>query len=410
MNKKIDEYNSIELFAGAGGTATGLHKAGFTPLLLNEIDKDASATLKLNYPNWNVNNSDIYDLDCSEFLGKVDLVQGGVPCQAFSVSGLAQGFKDVKGRGILFWQFARIIEETHPKVIMMENVKGLLFNDKGRAITVMINKLNSLGYNVAVQVLKAQYYGVGQQRERLILIGVDRKYGGNIPILYPKPSNHITTLKEALKDCPKSEGSSYSEKKKKMFKHIPAGGNWRNLPDELLKQYVTEKTYNRLIKHHNSTGMLKRLAWNKPSFTIMCCPQERLTERCHPDFIRPLTVRESARVQSFDDDYNFVGSISSQYRQIGNAVPVKLAYHIGCALEQMLKIIYSEEAQTNKNTSSFVVDYDDRKYSEIPPVNIPDDICEAVLDDDKFENIKNTTNYKNYMKQLMKQSKQMFTK
>lgn len=215
MDKNNNEYSSIELFAGAGGTATGLHKAGFTPLLLNEIDKDAAATLKLNYSDWNVNNSDIYDLDCSKFLDKVDLVQGGVPCQAFSVSGLAQGFKDAKGRGILFWQFARIIEETRPKVIMMENVKGLLFNDKGRAITVMINKLNSLGYNVAVQVLKAQYYGVGQQRERLIIIGVDKKYGNNIPILYPKPSSHITTLREALKNCPESEGSSYSEKKKR---------------------------------------------------------------------------------------------------------------------------------------------------------------------------------------------------
>ncbi|WP_169078260.1 DNA (cytosine-5-)-methyltransferase [Bifidobacterium erythrocebi] len=337
-------YVSLELFAGAGGTALGMHNAGFQHIMLNEFDKNACATLRLNMPSWNVVEGDVHEVDFTEYEGKVDLLQGGVPCQAFSYAGLSRGFEDT--RGTLFFEFARAAKQVQPKVLMMENVRGLLTHDHGRTIMTMIHTLDDIGYKVAIKVLHAQFLDVAQKRERLVLIGVRKDL--DMPILYPKETSDILTLWDAIGDCPKSEGMEYSPAKKKVLSLVPPGGYWKDLPPDIQKSYL-KGSYN---LPGGKTGMARRLAWNEPSLTLTCAPAQKQTERCHPSETRPLTVREYARIQSFPDTWKFAGSIASQYKQIGNAVPCNLSFHVGRAIIAML---------SGNDRGSF---------REVPPINI----------------------------------------
>jgi len=326
-NKKT-AYTSIELFAGCGGTALGFENAGISHVLLNEFEKDCVLTLKNNMPNWNVVHADVKDLNFSEWKGKVDIVQGGFPCQAFSYAGKKRGFEDT--RGTLFYEFARCVREVQPKIAMGENVKGLLRHDNGRTLETMIQALEELGYNVKYKVVRAQYLDVAQKRERLIIIGIRKDL--KLPFMFPKEKDYTVSIKEALRGCPPSSGQSYPEKKKKILELIPPGGYWRNLPVELQKEYMGASFY----MGGGKTGMARRLSWDEPSLTLTCAPAQKQTERCHPEETRPLTVREYARIQSFPDTWEFFGSQSSQYKQIGNAVPVNLGYHIAKCLIAML--------------------------------------------------------------------------
>lgn len=324
----VSKYTSIELFAGAGGTALGFENAGIKHVLLNEFDKSCVATLKKNMPDWNVVHDDVKNLDFTEWKDKVDIVQGGFPCQAFSYAGKKRGFEDA--RGTLFYEFARCVKEVNPKIAMGENVKGLLRHDDGRTLETMVAILEDLGYNVKYKVIKAQYLDVPQKRERLIIIGVRKDL--DMPILFPKEKDYTISIKEALAGCPVSPGQQYPEKKKKILSLIPPGGYWRNLPIELQKEYMGKSFY----MGGGKTGMARRLSWDEPSLTLTCAPAQKQTERCHPSETRPLTVREYARIQTFPDDWEFVGSQAAQYKQIGNAVPVNLGYHIAIALKSML--------------------------------------------------------------------------
>src|SRR3989339_1397207 len=151
-NKNKTNYTSVELFAGTGGTALGFENAGITHILLNEWDKNACETLRINRPKWNVAEGDIKNLSFKE--GMADIVQGGFPCQAFSYAGRGMGFNDT--RGTLFFEFARCIKEIKPKIAIGENVKGLARHDDGKTLTTMINVLKELGYRVAYRILRAQ--------------------------------------------------------------------------------------------------------------------------------------------------------------------------------------------------------------------------------------------------------------
>ncbi|MBS7349324.1 MAG: DNA cytosine methyltransferase, partial [Comamonas sp.] len=163
-------YQSVELFAGAGGLAVGLENAGFHAIALNEIDKDACATLRKNRPHWNVLQGDISGIDFSAYQ-EADFLSGGFPCQAFSYAGNKMGFDDV--RGTLFFEFARAIKEIQPKVFLGENVRGLLSHDNGKTLEVIKNIIEDLGYYlVEPQILKAIFYRVPQKRERLFLVGI----------------------------------------------------------------------------------------------------------------------------------------------------------------------------------------------------------------------------------------------
>ena len=162
-------YKIIELFAGAGGLALGLEKAGFKSVLLNEINKDASQTLKSNRKDWNVENCDIKDLDFTPYKNKIDVLTGGVPCQAFSYAGKKLGFEDT--RGTLFYEFARAVKETNPKVILAENVIGLVSHESGKTLQTIKEVIDEIGYElVEPEVLKAIFYRVPQKRERIFLV------------------------------------------------------------------------------------------------------------------------------------------------------------------------------------------------------------------------------------------------
>lgn len=328
-NRKKTKYTAIELFAGAGGTALGFENAGIHHVLLNEIDKDCIATLINNFgSSANIIGGDVKKLDFSKWKDKVDIVQAGFPCQAFSYAGKSMGFEDT--RGTLFFEFARCVKEVKPKIAIGENVKGLLKHDNGKTLQTMINTLKELGYKVKYKILRAQYLDVPQKRERLIIIAIRNDL--NIPFIFPKEKNYTVSLRAALKNCPKSEGQLYSKRKTEILSYVPEGGYWKDLPIELQKEFMGASFY----QTGGRTGMARRLTWDEPSLTLTCSPAQKQTERCHPSETRPLTVREYARIQSFPDTWKFSGSIGSKYKQIGNAVPVNLSYHIARCVIAML--------------------------------------------------------------------------
>jgi DNA (cytosine-5)-methyltransferase 1 len=322
------ELTSIELFAGAGGLAIGLEAAGFESKGVFEFDKHACATLRHNRPAWNVVEGDVSEVDFTPYRG-VDLVVGGVPCQAFSYAGKRLGFGDT--RGTLFWQFARAIRETRPRAFLMENVRGLVSHDGGRTLKTMIAELTKIGYEVCEpHILNALHHSVPQKRERLILVGFLPGLG--ISFSAPIPSDVRLTLRDTLKagclyptDVPLSPGRSYPEKRRDVYAYVPPGGCWRNLPDGIREAFMGAS----LNSGGGRTGMARRLSWDEPSLTLLTSPSQRQTERCHPDETRPFTVRESARIQTFPDNWTFCGPVAAQYKQIGNAVPVALATAVG---------------------------------------------------------------------------------
>ena len=336
-------YKLVELFAGAGGLAIGMEQAGFDSVLLNEIDKNACATLRKNRPEWNVLEGDISEIDFSKYKDTIDILSGGFPCQAFSYAGNKQGFEDT--RGTLFFEYARAVKEINPKVIVAENVRGLLKHDDGKTLQTIKSIIDELGYElVDPRVLKAVFYRVPQKRERLLLIAIRKDLAPGVKFKWPSPYERLMTMKDALKkgdlydsDVPLSDGQKYPERKSEILEKVPEGGYWRDLPDDLQREYMM-KSY---FLGGGKTGMARRLAWDEPSLTLTCAPAQKQTERCHPSETRPLTVREYARIQTFPDSWEFCGSTSSQYKQIGNAVPVNLAHAVARSLIRLLNDIES---------------------------------------------------------------------
>lgn len=327
-------FKSIDLFAGAGGTALGLENAGFEHILLSEIDEVAVATLRQNRPSWNVASGDVADLDFTSYAGKIDLLEGGFPCQAFSYAGHSRGFADT--RGTLFFQFARAVQEIMPKVFVGENVRGLLRHDGGKTLETMMKTLrgirgeNGARYRIAYRLVKAQYHDVPQKRERLLIMGVRSDVGKQL--FFPRERDYIVTLWDAIGDRPKSRGQEYPAKKKAVLELVPPGGYWKDLPDDVAREYMGASYF----LGGGKTGMARRLSWDEPSLTLTCSPAQKQTERCHPAETRPLNVREYARIQTFPDDWTFAGSVGAAYKQIGNAVPVNLGYYIGKCVQAVL--------------------------------------------------------------------------
>lgn len=367
---------TISLFAGAYGLDLGLEKAGFQTVSLVEIEPDATKTISINRPHLSscavprdicqVNAQTLLQ-EAGKILGlnrplrsnEVDLVTGGPPCQPFSTAGKRGSVGDP--RGSLFMEFIRIVDEIKPRFFIMENVKGLLSSPvrhrphdqrglgcpqlepdemSGAALQVILAEMKRIGYEVVYDLLNTADYGVPQCRERVIFIG----YKSNDSVTFPLPTHSQKgtgkkpkwlTLREGLKDLvdPQPEFVPYSENRLKYLRLLTAGQNWRDLPSEL-KAAAMGGAYK---SEGGKVGFYRRLAWEKPSPTVTTSPHQKATDMCHPDELRPLSVRECARIQTFPDDWVFYGSTASKYRQIGNAVPVLLGKAIGEYLYQIVK-------------------------------------------------------------------------
>lgn len=339
--RSLRDFHSIELFAGGGGLALGLEKAGFKHAMLNEFEPAACATLRQNRPEWNVIEGDVNNIDFSQWRGKVDFISGGFPCQTFSYAGKGAGFNDA--RGTLFFQLARAVKEIQPKMFMGENVRGLTAHDGGRTLQVIKGSIAELGYTlIEPRILRAICYKVPQKRERLLLIAIRNDYADKVKFEWPSPYNRVMTLRDAFfkgelydTDVPESPCQKYPEKKQRVMEMVPEGGDWRDLPVEVQKEYMGASFY----LGGGKTGMARRLSLDEPSLTLTCAPAQKQTERCHPTETRPLSVREYARIQTFPDDWEFAGNLAAQYKQIGNAVPVNLAWAVGRAIMRTMNQI-----------------------------------------------------------------------
>lgn len=330
-------YTSIELFAGAGGLALGLEMAGFEHIGLVEFDKSAANTLKVNRPNWNILCEDVElvakrDLEKEFGIKKfqLDLLSGGAPCQSFSYAGKRLGLEDV--RGTMFYHYATFLKKLQPKMFLFENVKGLLTHDKGKTFKTIYDIFEEQGYKVTYSVLNALDYGVAQKRERLIVIGIRNDLADDVTFEFPKKYNKQLVLRDILQDVPESECAKYSKEKEAIFKLVPPGGYWKDISPDIAQSYMKSCWF----MEGGRTGILRRLSLDEPSLAVLTTPQMKQTERCHPLEVRPFSIRENARIQSFPDEWEFTGTIASKYKQIGNAVPCNLAKEIGLNIKKAL--------------------------------------------------------------------------
>ena len=333
----MNSMKSIELFAGAGGLALGVERAGFDHIGLIEFDKAAAETLKKNRPEWNVICDDIANISCLDLedyfnikKGELALLSGGAPCQAFSYAGKRLGLEDT--RGTLFYHYAIFLQKLQPKMFLFENVRGLLTHDGGKTYQTIKNVFEDAGYTIQYAVLNAWDYGVAQKRERLITIGIRNDLVDTVSFTFPKKHDYKPVLGDILVDVPESVGARYSQKKEEIFKLVPPGGYWRDIPEEIAKEYMKSCW----DMGGGRTGILRRMSMDEPSLTVLTSPSQKQTDRCHPIEPRPFTVRENARCQSFPDEWEFCGTVGDQYKQVGNAVPVNLGYEIAKEIAKAL--------------------------------------------------------------------------
>ncbi|KMO86861.1 cytosine methyltransferase [Megasphaera cerevisiae DSM 20462] len=337
-------YKVISLFSGAMGLDLGLIDAGMNITIGQDFDKFCVETMKKN--KHQAIAGDIRKIDAEKILsysgmtkGEPFLICGGPPCQPFSTAGKRLGINDP--RGSLFMDFVRMIDFIRPRFFLMENVKGLMSAriantaPLGSVLEVILKEFYKLGYKTVYGVLDAVNYGVPQFRERFILIGSR----DNEDIFLPIPTNFSmhqdinmrwVTLGETIKEMENADGdcASFSAERLKYLHMVPQGGNWHDLPVNILKQAMGGA----YESGGGKVGFYRRLSYNQPAPTLVTSPVQKATMMCHPVKDRPLSVAEYARIQGFPTDWVFQGTTAAKYRQIGNAVPVKFACEIGKAI------------------------------------------------------------------------------
>ena len=341
------KYSAVSLFSGAGGLDIGLEKAGVDIVIGQDFDKACVDTLIANGKN--VLSGDIRDIEPQQILDMTGLKQyepflicGGPPCQPFSTAGKRMGINDP--RGSLFMDFIRMIDYIRPRFFIMENVKGIMsapLKDEagqrlpGTVLEVILSEFDKLGYKTVYGLLDAVNYGAPQFRERFILIGSRDQEDVFLPIpthfqKHQRPEYRWRTLRQALEGIDKEndECASLSPERIRYLRMVPEGGNWRNLPEDV----VEEAMGGAYKSGGGKVGFYRRLSFDQPSPTVVTSPVQKATMMCHPTEDRPLSVKEYSRIQQFPDDWTFTGTTASKYRQIGNAVPVSLAQAIGEAV------------------------------------------------------------------------------
>lgn len=349
------DTRSISLFSGAMGLDIGLMEAGIDITIGQDFDAYCVQTMRANGHKGLL--GDIRNLDPTEILresgmqpGEPFLICGGPPCQPFSTAGKRLGINDP--RGSLFLDFVRMIDAIRPRFFVMENVKGLMSsplkdengeNTESKVIDVILDEFKKLNYKTVYGVLDAVNYGVPQFRERFILIGSR----DNEDIFLPLPTHFRVhqnkkyrwkTLGDAIRDIEDIEGEcdAFSESRLKYLKMVPEGGNWRNLPEDI----VQDAMGGAYKSGGGKVGFYRRLSYAQPSPTVVTSPIQKATMMCHPTKDRPLSVAEYARIQQFPDNWKLIGNTASKYKQIGNAVPVGLARAIG---EMLVAVANNEQ-------------------------------------------------------------------
>lgn len=337
----------ISLFSGAMGLDIGLGQAGLNVVIGQDFDPVCVDTMVAN--GHRVLGGDIRNIQPQEILdltglhvGEPFMICGGPPCQPFSTAGKRLGINDP--RGSLFMDFIRMIDYIRPRFFVMENVKGIMSaplksednkNGSGTVLDVILSEFNKLGYKTVYGILDAVNYGVPQFRERFILIG-SRDYED---IFLPVPTHfqmhqnaqyRWRTVGEVIcdleEDC--GECGKLTPERKKYLQMVPEGGNWRDLPNEI----IPEAMGGAYKSGGGKVGFYRRLTYSQPSPTVTTSPAQKATMLCHPKKDRPLSVKEYARIQQFPEDWVFVGTTAAKYKQIGNAVPIGLARAIGEAV------------------------------------------------------------------------------
>lgn len=369
-----EPYKLIDLFCGAGGMSEGFEQAGFVSRAANDFDPDAGRTFQLNKPHSQFIPGPIEDIKNTDFLnaagvrkGELDVLVGGPPCQAFSVYNHQRGMHDE--RSGLFREYLRIVTGLLPRYVVMENVTGITSVAEGRAVQEIYAALHGLGYHVEHRILKAEEFGVPQERRRIFFIGSRerRKITWPEPVcwsggLFASPQA-CPTVWDAIGDLPPLkilEGDDESEYGDKPFSpyqrlmrkgsrrlfnhvapylapinlerltHIPQGGSWRDIPQNLLPAGMKKA---RRCDHTRRYG---RLSFEGLASTILTKCDLHWGAFIHPNQERSLTVREAARLQSFPDRMRFTGPRGEQFRQVGNAVPPLLAKAVASCIMSML--------------------------------------------------------------------------
>ena len=348
LSKDIPDIIALSFFSGAMGLDIGMKNVGIKAMLACEFNKACRLTIATNEPEMAL-IGDIEKYTAKEILEyagvpkgrKVDVIFGGPPCQAFSTAGNRLGFND--SRGNVFLKYLDIVGEIKPTYVVIENVRGLLsaeypYKDieqpiKGGAMLIILDKLRSFGYSVSFNLYNAANFGAPQIRERVVIIA---KLGKD-KVSYLKPTNSNNemyglapwkTLHNALSNIPKGTQHHYiefPEKRLKYYRMLKEGQYWKDLPPEIQVEAMGKK----LQLGGGKTGFLRRLSFSKPSPTLVTNPTMPATDLAHPVEDRPLSVEEYASIQEFPNDWKICGSILDQYKQIGNAVPIKLGEAIG---------------------------------------------------------------------------------
>ncbi len=361
---------ALSFFSGAMGLDLGIEKAGFEVLLACEVNKYCRQTIALNKPNMallgdinDCSKEDILNASGLSHADDIDLIVGGPPCQAFSTAGKRKAFND--DRGNVFLKYIDLAIELSPKYIVIENVRGLLscpmdhrphdqrgpeYPDltsdemKGGALNFILSKLRNSGYAYSFNLYNSANFGTPQIRERVII--VCSRDGTNPPFLIPTHSENNEyglpkwkTFKQAVKGLEEHQHLNFPEKRLKYYKMLKAGQNWRNLPESLQKEALGKSYY----AGGGKTGFLRRLAWNKPSPTLVTHPAMPATDLAHPEENRPLSIQEYKRLQEFPGDWELAGPLIQQYKQVGNAVPSSLGFAVGRLIVSLLNKEKTEE-------------------------------------------------------------------
>lgn len=356
-----NRLTAVSLFSGAMGMDLGLERAGFEIRFAADNMPAAVATIRANRPEIPVFDGDVQKLTGTQILRmaelkELDLLTGGPPCQSFSTAGKRLSVDDERNGNLIF-EYIRLLDETRPKAFILENVKGVLsasmkwrklpYNNNGKRIdahygsllTEILKRIRALGYSVDYRLIRAVDYGVPQFRERAFFIGFRDGTEPTFPIPTHSAEGDLLTARwktlgdalEGLKND-NSHCNKFSERKLKYLKLIPPGGNWRNLTVSLQKESMGAAYFAK----GGRSGYWRRLSFDNPSPTILTEPQNASTSLCHPTKDRPLTVRECARIQTFPDEWIFVGRGSEQYKLVGNAVPPQIAFEIGQEIKKHL--------------------------------------------------------------------------